>query len=119
MSFYFVKCFRNIKNQRFHLIVCERYLIGLYFNGLCSSVNKNLENYLNVNQLLQKVVVVEFCLKESHEVHRSHRPNMHVIESYSNSPDDEYMLCNVVEFVWHAQTKSITGSSLKSVHKNR
>jgi hypothetical protein len=44
--------------------------------------------------------VAESHLKESRDVHRSHRPNMHVIESYSNSSNNESKECNVDEFIW-------------------
>jgi Mg2+ and Co2+ transporter CorA len=70
----------------------ERDLTYLCFASLHSSVREKLEHYefLNVNQLLQKTVVVQSHLKESRDVHRSHRSTyMHVVESYSNNSDDE------------------------------
>jgi hypothetical protein len=62
--------------------------------------------------------VVEACLIESHDVHRSHCPNMHVIESYSDSSDDENKECCIAEFVWPTRNKSFTCPSLKLIHKN-
>jgi fumarate hydratase class II len=74
-----------------------------------SNIKEKLEHYefLNVNQLLQKAVAAESRLKESQDVHRSHRPNMHVIESYSNSSNDEVksaMLMNLFGLCWYQLT---------------
>jgi hypothetical protein len=54
-------------------------LTGLALDGSCSSIKEKLEHYefLTINQLLQKLVVVESHLKDYRDVHRSHPPNMH------------------------------------------
>ena len=82
-----MKCFRDINNRCFHLIIFERDLTDLAFAGLRSCIKQKIEHYefLHVNQLLQKAVAVEARLKESRDIHRSHRPNMHVIQSYSET----------------------------------
>jgi len=49
--------------------------------------------------LLQKADAVETRLKESCDTHRYHRPNVNVIESYSDSSDDENKEYNVAEVV--------------------
>jgi hypothetical protein len=53
----------------------RRRLNRLDFAGLSSSIKEKLKDYefLNVNQLLQKVVAVETRLKESCDTHRYHR----------------------------------------------
>jgi len=57
----FVKCFRDIKNRCFHLMISKRDLTDLCFAGLCPNIREKLEHYefVNVNQLLQKAVSVE------------------------------------------------------------
>jgi hypothetical protein len=87
------------------LAISERDLTDLAFNGLRSNIKEKLENYefLTINQLLQKAIAVEAHLKDSHDVHRSHRPNMHVIESYSDSSNDENKECCIAKFVWPTQ----------------
>ena len=69
--------------------------------------------------MLQKAVAIKSCLKESHDAHRSHRPNVHVVETNSDSSDDENKELYDAEIVWPAQNKLVTCPSLKSVHKNR
>ena len=63
--------------------------------------------------------MVEAHLKDTRDAHRSHRPNMHVIESYYDSSNDESKKCCVTKFVWPTQNKSVTCSSHKPVQKNR
>jgi hypothetical protein len=91
----FVKCFREIKSQCFHLIISKRDLTDLAFAGLRSCIKEKHEHYvfLHVNQLLQKAVVVEARLKESCDISRSQQLNMHVIQSYSDSSDNENEEC--------------------------
>ena len=90
-SLIFFKRFREIKNRCFHLMIFERDLTDLCFAGLRPNIREKLEHYefVNVNQLLQKVVSVESRLKESHDAYRSHHPNVHVIDGYFDSSDDE------------------------------
>jgi hypothetical protein len=80
-------------------------LTSLALDGSCSSIKEKFEHYefLTVNQLLQKHVVVESHLKYYHDVHRSHPPNMHATEYHSNRSDDETKQCCFAEFIWHAQ----------------
>jgi hypothetical protein len=88
---------------------------SLYFDGLFSSVKEKPKHYefANVNQVLQKAITVEYCLKEHNEVHRSH-----VIESNYDISDDENKESNVTKFVLLAHTKIAIYSSLKPIHKN-
>jgi hypothetical protein len=86
-----VKHFRDIKNQCFHLAISERDLTYLALHGLHSNIKEKLEHheFLTINQLLQKIIAIETCLKDSCDIHRSHHPNMHAIEYHSDSSDDE------------------------------
>ena len=67
-------------------MISERDLTNLYFAGLCPSIREKLEHYefVNVNQLLQKAVLVESRLKESRDAYKSHRQHVHVIDVCSN-----------------------------------
>ena len=58
--------------------------------------------------------MVEAHLKDTRDAHRSHRPNMHVIESYSDISNNEKEECNV-EFMWPAQNKLVTCPSPKLI----
>lgn len=92
-----MKRFRDIKNRCFHLAISKRELTYLALNVLCSSSKEKIEHYefLIVNQLLQKVIVV----KDSRDIHRSHHPKMHAIEYHSDSLDDETNECSFCEFI--------------------
>jgi hypothetical protein len=61
------------------LEILERDLTDLALNGLRTNIKDKLEHseFFTVNQLLQKAVAVEARLKDSHNVYRPHRPNMH------------------------------------------
>jgi hypothetical protein len=84
------------------------------------NIREKLEHYefVNVNQLLQNVVLVESRLKESRDAYRSHRPCVHVLEGYSNSSDDENKECLAAEIRWPTENKLVTCPSLKLIHKN-
>ena len=96
-----MKRFKDIKNQCFHLAISERDLTYLALHGLHSNIKEKLEHYkfITVNQLLQKVIAIETCLKDSRDIHRSRRPNMHAIEYHSDSSDDETNECCIAEFI--------------------
>jgi hypothetical protein len=44
---------------------------------------------VNVNQLLQRAVSAESCLKESRDAYKSNHHNVHVVDDYSNCSNDE------------------------------
>jgi hypothetical protein len=115
-----IKRFRDTKNRCFHLMISERDLPDLCFASLHSCIREKLEHYefLNVNQLLQKAVAIQSRLKESRDVHRSHRSTMHVVESYSNNSNNENKESYAAEFVWPVQNKLVICPSLKPIHKN-
>ena len=102
-------------------MMSERDLTDLYFVGLRPNIREKLEHYefVNVNQLLQKAISVESCLKESRDGYRSHHPNVHVIDGYSYGSDDENKECYAAEIRWQAKNKLVTCPSLKPIHKNQ
>ena len=56
-------------------MISARDLTNLCFAGLRPSIREKLEHYelVNVNQLLQKAILVESRLKESHDAYKSNR----------------------------------------------
>jgi hypothetical protein len=96
-------------------MIFERDLTDLCFAGLRPNIREKLEDYefVNVNQLLRKAVSVESCLKESCDAYRSHRPNVHVIDGYSDGLDDENKKCYAAEIRWPSENKLVTCPSLK------
>ena len=58
---------KRLRIDVFHLMISERDLIDLCFAGLCPSIKEKIEHYEfhNVNQLMQKAISIESCLKES------------------------------------------------------
>jgi hypothetical protein len=87
----FAKRFREIKNRCFHLMISKRDLTDLCFASLHPSIRDKLKHYkfVNVNQLLQRVVSAESRLKESRETYKSNRHNMHVVDDHSDCSDDD------------------------------
>ena len=61
-----------VENRCFHLMISKRDLADLCFASLCRRIREKLEHYefVNVNQLLQKAISVESCLKESHDAYK-------------------------------------------------
>jgi hypothetical protein len=117
----FFKRFREIKNRCFHLMISERDLTDLCFAGLHFSIRDKLEHYEfhNVNQLMQKAVLVESHLKESCDAYKSHRYNMHFIGDCSDDSDDDNKESLAAEIKWPAKNKLVTCPSLELIHKNR
>jgi hypothetical protein len=117
----FFKHFREIKNRCFHLMISKRDLTDLCFAGRRSSIKEKLEHYefLNVNQLMQKVVSVESRLKKSHDTYRSNHHNVHVVDDYSDCSDDDNKEIFPAEIRWPAENKIVTCPSLKPIHKNQ
>jgi hypothetical protein len=62
-------------------------------------------------------VMIKSHLKEPHEIHGAHYPNMNVID-YFNSLDDENKDYNVAEFVSPIKRILVTCPSIKPIHKN-
>ena len=99
-------------------MISERDLTDLCFVGLCPSIKEKLEHYEfhNVNQLMQKAVLIESRLKESRDAYKSHRQNVHVIDDCSDDDNKEFL---AVEIRWPVENKLVTCPSLKLIHKNQ
>jgi hypothetical protein len=72
-------------------MISERDLTNLCFAGLRSSISEKLEHFEfhNVNQLMQRAVSVELCLKEYRDAYKSNRHSVHVVGDYSDDSDDD------------------------------
>jgi hypothetical protein len=116
----FIKRFREIKNQCFHLMISERDLTDLCFAGLRPSIRDKLEHheFVNVNQLLQRVVSAESRLKESRDTYKSNRHNVHIVDDYSDCSDDDNKEVCHAKIKWPVKNKMVTCPSLKPIHKN-
>jgi hypothetical protein len=91
-------------------MISERDLTDLCFAGLRPSIRDKLEHYefVNVNQLLQRVISAESRLKESHETYKSNRHNVHVVDDYSDCSDDDNKEICPAEIKWPAENKMVT-----------
>ena len=102
-------------------MISERDLTYLCFASLCPSISEKLEHYefVNVNQLLQKVVSVESRLKESRDAYKSNHQNVHFVGDCSNESDDDNKELFPAKIKGPAENKLVTCPSLKLIHKNR
>ena len=100
-------------------MISERDSTNLCFSGLRPSIREKLEHYefVNVNQLLQKAVLVESRLKESRDSYKSHRQNVYFVGDCSDDSDDDNKECLAAEIKWPAENKLVT-CPLKPIHKN-
>ena len=88
-------------------MISERGLIDLCFASLCPSISEKLEHYefVNVNQLLQKAVLIESRLKESRDAYKSNRQNVHFVGDCSDDSDDDNKVFFPAEIKWPAENK--------------
>jgi hypothetical protein len=63
--------------------------------------------------------VQENRIKNTKEIVRPSRCNVHVVEHSSDSSDDESSEVLTAEFVWPSKAKSLTSDMLRPIHKNR
>ena len=90
----YFKRFKEIKNRCFSLMISEKDLADLAFNGLRSYLKEKLKGfeYHTVNYLQIKVLGLEFKLKNAKDTHvpiPPHWSNTHVLDHDSDSLDDE------------------------------
>jgi hypothetical protein len=102
-------------------MISERDLTDLCFAGLRPSIRDKIEHYefVNVNQLLQRVVSAESRLKESRKTLKSNRHNVYVVDDHSDCSDDDNKEICPAKIKWLAENKMVTCPSLKPIHKNR
>ena len=69
----YFRSFKDIKNRCFNLIVFEKELADLAFDGLRSYLKKELEGfeYYTINYLQMKVLGLEFRLQNAKDAYRS------------------------------------------------
>jgi hypothetical protein len=75
--------------------------------------------YLLLMQLQQFASVQENPTKNTKEIVRPLRHEVHVVEHSSDSLGDESSEVLTTRFVWSCKTKSLTCDALKPIHKNR
>jgi hypothetical protein len=117
----YFKRFKEIKNWCFNLTVSEKDLADLAFQGMCSYLREKLEGhiYLLLTQLQQFASVQENRIKNTKEIVRPSRREVHVVEHSLDSSDDESSKVLTAEFIWPSKAKSLTCDALKPIHKNR
>jgi hypothetical protein len=102
-------------------MISKRDLTNLCFAGLHPSIRDKLEylEFVNIYQLLQRVVLAESCLQESHDAYKSNRHNVHVVDDHSDCSDDENREVCPAEIKWPVENKLVTCPFLKPIHKNQ
>jgi hypothetical protein len=123
----YLRRFREMRNKCYNLTIGEKVLADLAFAGLSSYLRKKLEGqeFLDVNQVLQRVVVHENCARDLRSYNRfrdsgsKEREKSHAncVEEESAS-DDEAEVC-VTEWVDTSRDKLIPCSFLKINHGNK
>jgi hypothetical protein len=118
----YFKRFRDIKNRCFNLVISEKDLAGLAFNGLRSYLKEKLEgqHLLTLSHVQQLALAHENRSKMSKEIVKSSRRDVHAFDCDSDSSDDdaELEVC-AAEWNWPAKSKPITCSALKPARKSR
>ena len=102
-------------------MISERDSTNLCFSGLRPSIREKLEHYEfhNVNQLMQKTISIESCLKEYRDAYKSHRQGVHIIDDCFDCSDDDNKEFLAVEIRWPTENKLVTCPTLKPIHKNQ
>jgi hypothetical protein len=113
----YIRRFRETKTRYYNLVISERDLDELAFNGLRSHIREKLEGheFIDVAQVLVRDLVHESQSKDTR--FESDYPNMHMLD-YKSSDDESKEVC-VVEFTWLPNDKANTCASLKLTHKSR
>jgi hypothetical protein len=117
----YFKRFKEIKNRCFNLTISEKDLADLTFHGMHSYLREKLEGhiYLSLTHLQQFASVQENRIKNTKEIARPSRREVHVVEHSSDSLYDESSEVLTTEFVWPSKAKSLMCDALKPTHKKR
>jgi hypothetical protein len=85
-----------------------------------SYLKEKLEGHIyhSLMQLQQFASVQENRIKNTKEIVRPSRHEVHVIEHSLGSSSDESSEVLTVEFIWPSKAKSLTCDALKPTHKN-
>jgi hypothetical protein len=115
----YFKRFKEIKNRCFNLTISEKDLADLAFQGMHSYLREKLEGhiYLWLTQLQQFASVQENRIKNTKEIARPSRHEVHMVEHSSDSSDDESSEVLTAKFIWPSKSKSLTCDALKPTHK--
>jgi hypothetical protein len=94
----YIRRFRETENCCYNLVISERDLGELVFNGLRSNIKEKLEGheFIDVPQVLTRGLVHESRSKDTRL--KFDRPNMHMLD-YESS-DDESKEVYAAEFTW-------------------
>jgi hypothetical protein len=113
----YIRRFRETKNRCYNLVISERDLAELAFNGLQSHIKEKLEGheFIDVAQVLVRALDHESRSKDTRL--KSDRLNMHMLDY--ESLDDESKEVYASEFTWSSDDKANTCASLKPAHKSR
>ena len=113
----YIKRFRDVKNRCFNLNISEKDLAQLAFVNLLSHIKEKLQGqeFFSLSQLQQKASAHE---SRSKDHVKTSRPNMHVLDEYSDSDDEEGDMY-VAEFYWPFKSKPSSCASLRPISKNR
>ncbi|TKC12036.1 hypothetical protein FA727_23640, partial [Robertmurraya kyonggiensis] len=117
----FMRRFKGIKNRCFNLSISEVDLAGLCFRGLKSSIREKIDNcdYYSVAQVHIRAEVAEGRMNKEKESFKTRRSNVHIVDYESDDSTDDDNDVYLAEFVWPANKKTVSYSSLKPIHKNR
>jgi hypothetical protein len=88
----YIRRFRETKNHCYNLVISERDVDELAFNGLQSRIRHTLESheFIDVAQVLVRALAHESRSKDTQL--KSDRPNMHMID-YESSDDENKEVC--------------------------
>jgi len=96
----YIRRFRDTKNRCFNLMLSEKDLVDLAFNGLRSYLRDKLEshNFITLSQLQQRALAQESRSKDVKDAHRPSRHDVHVLDHNSDSSDDDSNNVYAAEF---------------------
>jgi hypothetical protein len=112
----YIRRFTETKNRCYNLVISERDLAELAFNGLRSHIREKVEGheFIDVAQVLVRALAHESRSKDTRL--KSDRSNMHILD-YESSDDESREVC-AAEFTWLPNDKANTCASLKPAHKS-
>ena len=98
----YIQRFRDTRNRCFQIHLAEKQLAGLAFNGLCYYLKERLQGvqFFTLAQLHQRALT---CESRSKETAKTIRHNIHIVECYQNSSDDESK--EVYDVEWFGQNR--------------
>ena len=125
----YIRRFRDVKNRCFSLTIAEKDLADLAFSGLLAHIKDKLEGqeFLDVNQVLQKALAQENRAKEIKQYsrfkdNRNKEKDNHVVNALDYDSDsaseDDVNIC-VAEWVQAPKSKPFACSALKPTPARR